>query len=115
MTWVNLDDMMPDHPKISRLSDGAFRLHVAGVCYCNRHLSDGLIDADEVPRLVRKFRRDALNELVDNGIWDHLQIGSGPELYSIHDFLDWNDPREVVLARRERAKERAARSRGQSA
>lgn len=115
MSWVNLDDKMPDHPKISRLSDASFRLHIAGVCYCNRHLSDGLIDAEEVPRLVRRFKPAALAELVDGGLWVRLEVGKSVAVYAIHDFLDWNDPREEVLARRERAKQRAAKSRGATA
>ena len=31
MPFLNLDDNFADHPKVDALTDGAFRLHVAGV------------------------------------------------------------------------------------
>ena len=65
--------------------------------------------------MVRRFKPAALAELVDGGLWVRLEVGKSVAVYAIHDFLDWNDPREEVLARRERAKQRAAKSRGVSA
>ena len=112
MTWVTFDDGFPDHRKVSALSDSAFRLHVAGICHCNKHLSDGLVDAEDVPRLVRRFRRQALNELVERGLWVEVGTEAGVAAYSIHDFLDWNLSREKVLARREKAASRMRRRRG---
>jgi len=43
MPYLNTDDGFPDHEKIDVLSDGAFRLHVAGMHYCARKLTDGTI------------------------------------------------------------------------
>lgn len=103
MPWVGLDDKFPEHPKIAGLTDPAFRLHVAGMCYCNRHLTDGLIDADEVPRLVRRFRTAALRELVNRGIW--LQLDT-IHAYEIHDYLDWNKSRAQVQEESERQRKR---------
>ena len=97
MPWANLDDKFPRHPKVVGLSNGAFRLHVAGICYCNEHLTDGFIDAYAVPTLVPRFRRQTLDELVDRELW--LTIGTA---YEIHDFLQWNRTRAQVLAERER-------------
>lgn len=111
MSWVRMDDNFSDSPKISGLSDAAFRLQVAAICYCNRQLSDGFIEAAEVPRLVRTFRRAALAELVQKGIWLEVRIGETVAAYTLHDFLEWNEPREVVQARRDRAKDRANKSR----
>ena len=62
MTWVVLDDKMPEHPKNVGLSDGAFRLHVSGICYCNRHLTDGIISADMVAQLMPRYRKSFLDE-----------------------------------------------------
>lgn len=103
MPWVNLDDQFPDHPKVAGLSDAAFRLHVAGICYSNRHLSDGLVPGDEVPRLVRRYKRTALQELVERMLWHPVM---GGEAYSIHDFLDWNDSRKKVEKRKNDKAER---------
>lgn len=99
MPWANVDENFPEHPKVDGLSDLAFRLHVSGICYCARHLTDGLIPADKVPRLVPRFRKAALQELVDKGIWYwHESI----ETYEVHDYLDWNRSRAQVEAERER-------------
>ena len=103
MPYANLDDNFADHPKIAGLSDAAFRLHVAGICYSARHLTDGLLAADEAPRLVRRFRKAALNELLDRGLWDRVLDGA----YAIHDYLDWNPSRATVEKRREDARKAA--------
>jgi hypothetical protein len=100
VAWVNLDDGFPDHPKVAGLSDRAFRLQVSGICYANRHLTDGIVPASVVPRLVGVPPGRALVELIDGALWTPI-LGS-TEAYSIHDYLDWNRSREQVLAERER-------------
>jgi hypothetical protein len=101
---AKFDDRFAEHPKVASLSDAAFRLHVAGILYCARLLTDGLIDKDEVSRLVRRFRKTALAELVDKGLWhEHGSI----HCYEIHDYLQWNDSRAEVEERRERARKNA--------
>jgi hypothetical protein len=103
MPWLNMDDGMPRHPKIAPLSDGAFRLHVSGLCYCSEHLTDGLIGAEVIPTLRPKYRSAMLAELIDRNLW--RQHG---DVYEIHDYLDWNRSREQVEQERER-KRRAGR------
>jgi hypothetical protein len=105
MAWVKFDDGYADHRKVAGLTDAAFRLHTAGILYCGRHLTDGLIEGAEVPRLVRRFRPKALTELVEGGLWVPLMDGG---LFRIHDYLDWNDTAEVVKARRDAAARRKA-------
>jgi hypothetical protein len=107
MAWVNLDEKMPTHPKVFALSDAAFRLHISGICYCNLHLTDGLIDGKTVPTLVPRFRKAALAELVTAGLWVPLLDGAA---YKIHDFLQWNRSRAQVEAAKER--KRAAGKKG---
>jgi hypothetical protein len=93
MPWVKLDDRFAEHPKVDSLSDPAFRLHVAGICYSARHRTDGLIGKTTAPRLVPQFRKAALQELVDKGIWyDRNGLGA----YEIHDYLQWNDSRAEI-------------------
>lgn len=103
MPWVNMDDGYPEHPKVDALSDAAFRLHTAGICYCNRHLTDGYIEAGRVSRLVPRFKKSALVELMHSKLW--LPADGG---YDVHDFLDWNPSRKQIEDRRERI--RVARS-----
>jgi hypothetical protein len=108
MAYLQTDDQMPDHPKVAALSDAAFRLHFYGMSYSARLLTDGKIDADAVPTLVRKFRPSALKELVDRGMWYQFD---NPPAYVIHDYLDHNPSKEVVLERRAKAAARAKESR----
>lgn len=97
MPWANLDDQFPKHPKVLPLSDAAFRLHVAGICYCAQYLTNGLIDEDAVPLLVPRYKPRTLADLTDRGLWlPH------PDGYEIRDYLQWNRSREQVEAERER-------------
>lgn len=105
MPWANLDDGYPDHPKVIRLSDAAFRLHTSAVCHCAKYLTDGHVAAVKVPTLVPRYRPRTLTELVDAGLW--AREGDG---FAVHDYLDWNRSREQVEA--ERSRKSAAGRRG---
>lgn len=104
MAHAHLDDLYADHPKVAGLSDAAFRLHTTGILYCARNLTDGLISSEDVPRLVRRFRRAALVELVDRTLWVPVLDGA----YSITNYLDWNPSKAEVERRRELAAKRKA-------
>lgn len=106
MAYAKFDDGFADHPKVRGLSDGAFRLHVAGIVYCSRYLTDGVVLADNIPDLVRRYRPAALSELVDKGLWREQVAGVA---YEIHDYLEWNDSRAVIESRRQAKAERQAR------
>lgn len=97
MPYLNLDDEFADHPKVDALSDGAFRLHVSGLCYAAKNLTDGLIECRRVPRLMPEYRPALLKELTDAGMWHAHKDG-----YEIHDYLDWNKSREWWEAERAR-------------
>ena len=108
---LRLDDGFPDHPKISNLSDGAFRLHVAGLCYAARYRTDGLVPQAIIASLVRPYRRAVLSELTDRLLW--VDLGEAAA-YEIHDYLDWNMSRDKLdqlsRAGREAARRRWERS-----
>lgn len=88
MPYLMMDDNFADHPKVDGLSDGAFRLHVAAMCYAAKHLTDGAIPIGRVQRLAPRFKQAYVTELVKAGLWvDH----DGD--HRIHDYLDWNKPR----------------------
>lgn len=99
MPFLNLDDNFADHPKVDGLSDGAFRLHVAGLCYASKHLTNGHIPADRAARLMPRYKRQYLAELMERDLWRPADVG-----YSIHDYLDWNRSREQIEADRARIK-----------
>jgi hypothetical protein len=93
MAYLQIDDGFADHPKIDDLSDAAFRAHVRALCHCAKHLTDGTFPKTAGERFARpKVRK----ELLTSGLW--VEVPGG---YEIHDYLDWNDSREKVLARRE--------------
>lgn len=101
MPWVKLDDSFDEHPKIDALSDAAFRLHVAGLCYSARNLSDGHIPSVRAPRLTVTAKARHIAELVTAGVWDAVDDG-----YMIHDFLEYQRARTDVLSEREAARVR---------
>lgn len=103
MPYLNLDDNFADHPKVDALSDGAFRLHVAGLNYCARKLTNGVVEKHRVHRLMPVYKPAYLTELMDARMW--LPHAGG---YEIHDYLEWNQSREWWEARREAEAKRKA-------
>lgn len=115
MPFANLDDQYAEHPNNWDLSDAAFRLQTAAICYANRHLTDGRIPASKVRTLVPKFQRRALDELL---VAHWLDLG---DAYEVRDFLDWNRSKEEVEGHRDHlskvrseAGKKGARARWQS-
>jgi hypothetical protein len=104
MTWAKLDDGFVDHPKVDPLSDGAFRLHVAGIVMCSRLLTDGVVADERVSRLVPRFKKAQLAELEAAGLWEAMDGG-----WVIHDYLDFNPSAEQVKADRAKTAERQRR------
>lgn len=106
MPFLTLDDGFSDHPKIDALSHGAFRLHVCGLVYCARHLTDGHIHINVVSRLMPVYRSSYVAELVKARLW--TLIG---DTYEIHDYLDWNRSHDWWTQRRADQNRRQAESR----
>lgn len=111
MTWVKLDDNMPDHPKIVGLSDYAFRLHLTALCYAARHMTDGVIDEKALRHcsagVSRSSRMRAKNELLNATIWHKTRTG-----YEIHQFTEYQRSKDDRLADRAKTAERVTRWRG---
>ena len=112
MSWVKIDDLFPDHPKVVALGvDAAFgiSMHVAALCYSSRHLTDGFLPGAQAVRLVLlppKTAEYIVRRLVEVGMWEPVDGG-----YNLHDYLDFNPSRERVLAERQAAKDRRDRRR----
>lgn len=107
MTWARFDDATPEHPKIIAAGGDAGWLHFAAVCYCNRQLTDGVIPKGVVSRLTdRKNPHKLARKLIEVGLWiEH------PEGYAVHDYLDYQQSREQVLAQRAASSERQRKGR----
>lgn len=121
MTWVKIDDQFPDHPKIASAGPLAMAWHVAALCYCSRHLTDGFIPTRVARSLIdltgcaeitdtgNAYELKAatlIDRLCTSGAW-HKE----PDGYRLHDFLEYNPARSTVLAEREAAKSRMGKRR----
>lgn len=108
MTWVKIDDLMLEHPKILRLSSDAFRVHIAAICYSSRNLTDGHILDAALPGL--SATNGITKELERAKVWNR-ERGRG---WVVHDYLVYNRSRAQVLAEREDARARRKKSRRRS-
>ena len=103
MTWIRIDDQMPDHPKIEPLSDAAFRWTIRALSYANRFLTNGVLPSaflDRVPDDVR-------GELVTRGVWEQGRDGHT----RIHDYLDYQPSKAEIQRQRKATRQRVARFR----
>lgn len=108
MGWVRLDDNFADHPKVIGLSDKAFRLFIMGLCYSNRHLTDGFITYQIVTAWVGDDPLKPSDELEDQNLWERADKG-----FQIRSYDEYQPTRTVVESKRERSKERLKRYREQ--
>lgn len=126
LMWVRIDDKFPQHPKIAAAGPLAIAMQVAGLCYCNRELTDGFI-----PRSIARTLLDwqieredgrlftvaitsgmvgddlscqwVIDLLVEVGMWEEVAGG-----FRIHDYLDYQPSRDDVLQDREKTAKRQA-------
>lgn len=103
MAYVYLDDGFAENPKVLAISDAAFRLYIVGLCYANRHLTDGRIPAQLVGR-----RRTQADQLVKAGLWFTDDPTGG---WWIHDYLDYQKPARKVREERAKAAEKKRQQR----
>ena len=121
MAWGRLDDKFHSHPKVASLGGymlACVGLHALALSWCNDHLTDGFIPAEQVPRLTGALEQ-LLSEgapwvlvarLVDVGMWEEQENG-----FHIHDFLDYNPSRRDVLRARKLSTDRVNRWRKRNA
>lgn len=102
--YFKLDVHFFEHPKVIDLSDAAVRLYLAAVAYANRRMTDGLVAAPVVRRLVEHPDPAMLAaELVKAMLWHEAEGG-----YRIHDFTEHNKTRAERLSLRDRERTRKA-------
>lgn len=107
MTWIRLDDQLPEDPKFIEVGHRGIALYVAGLCYCSRNLTDGVIPKGAVPRLTDVARpKQVAQSLVDAELW--LDAGHS---YEVHKYLQYQQSRSTIEANRE-AKRQAGRAGG---
>lgn len=109
MPWIRIDENAMDHPKFVALSANAWRLWCEGQSYCQKHLTDGVIPR-QVLKGFRYYSPTSLKLLTAT-----LVPGKGPlwegagDGVLVHDYLDWNDSREIVMKARQEARDRRRR------
>lgn len=106
MSWVRLDDQLPDHPKMLDLSCEAFRLWTYCLCRANARQSGGLLARKLVEVTAGYFtsieRAAGLAaELVTAGLWHEVEGG-----WEIHDYEDYRPKTSAEDARKAKAAER---------
>lgn len=119
MSWVKLDDLYAQCPKMIALGDWyevGLAMDVAGLCWAALHEQDGRIPKQQIQRLInaRGIRIDGVRvtptavaeRLVMVGRWHDCG-----EHYEIHNFLKYNPSRAEQDARREATKARVKRHR----
>lgn len=105
MAWLKKDDRFPEHKKIRRLTDGAYRMHDTALHACAKDETDGFVtEADIIEMEHGKRLRKHVPALVLADLWHVVEGG-----WEIHDYLHYNPSHEQKEADREAARERQAR------
>lgn len=101
MAYVRLHDGALSHPKIIGLINfrNPFCLWIWGLSYCQLHLTDGVVPRAALPAGSKK----AAAVLASHQLWEPVADG-----FRVHDYLQWNDSKEVVRDRQRLAKHRIA-------
>lgn len=104
MAWTRLDDRWDDSEKLAEAAealadhgDSAFAMWSRAVTFCNRGTTDGRISGAKL-RGLTKHRRPQV--VVDALVRAGAIVDIGDNAYEVHDFLDWNESREAIEARR---------------
>lgn len=104
MSWARIHDSALNSPKLVKLFKASDPLHlwVWGLTYCQLHLTDGAIPIEAIPHGGVK----AAEALIERRLWEASEGG-----YQIHDYLDWNESKEVISKKRASSRERVTRFR----
>jgi hypothetical protein len=120
MTWVKIEDGFADHPKLLRAGPIAGWLHLAGLCYSARHLTDGHVPVQAIHTLavfngvaatgdgqlfsepMRVDVHELARILVRAGLWEEQHDGETKVLtgWLIHDYLAYNPSRAQATSAR---------------
>jgi hypothetical protein len=101
MPWVRIDDNFPTHPKVAEAGPLAAWLYICGLCYCQRHLTDGFIPRHALPMLMcypstngqapSEVTDSLAHALVEAHLWQETTRG-----YLVHDYLKYQQSRAQV-------------------
>lgn len=109
MTWFKVDDGFYDHPKVSELSNAAIGLWTKAGSFCSKHLTDGVISAQQVRML--KGTPAQVRALIDAGLWGETTTELGAKAYSFLNWFDYQPTRNSVEDSRQQWREKKRKSR----
>lgn len=110
MAWIRLDDHITRHPKILQCTPTACWLYVSCISHANEMLTNGFVGDRELSFISHVRRpRAAAEALVRSGLLERVDEPTRKG-YQIHDYLDFNDSKEVVLQKRKALSEIRAKS-----
>lgn len=103
-TWFKFYNDLVDDPRYVALSDAAWTLHIHGMAYCSKNLTDGVIPRGMIRRLCgTKDPMKAAKELVAAGMW--AEDGDG---WEVVDYLKGQRSKAQVEAERKANREKMA-------
>ena len=106
MTWIKLDDSFADHPKVAGLSDRAFRVHITGLLYCGKYLTDGVIPRSVANKFCINNASNLIKKLVESGLWKPVEGG-----FEINDYLKYQTSKAQAEMEKETNRLRAQKAR----
>jgi hypothetical protein len=100
LAWAKVSDDAPLHDKMFRAGITAFGFYVAGLCYCNRRLTDGRIPATALPLIfpgvTTTQAKKLAQTLVEARLWERTDDG-----WAVHDFHEWNLTAQQIAEKRQ--------------
>lgn len=109
MPWFKVDDGFYDHPKVSAVPNAAIGLWVKAGSFCSKHLTDGVISAQQVRAL--KGTASQIRALIECGLWGETTTESGAKAYSFRNWFEYQPTRESVEESRQLWAEKKRKSR----
>jgi hypothetical protein len=111
VAWVRIDDHLYAHPKFRlawNLEPASVGLELFALSHCAAFFTDGDVSEDFVGQWFATRRRleRSTDALVSSGLW--VPNGNG---WQIHDYLDYNDSKEVMVQRRKARETKRRRNR----
>lgn len=113
MSWVRVDDHFPEHPKLlalGPLAPLAAWLWLSGLCYANRHLTDGFVPQSFVEAQASYTGADPLvlaEGLCNALLWHRVLANSSQSLanesgFTIHDYAEYQPSKAQVMKHRKK-------------
>src|SRR5207245_7979903 len=94
MTWGRIQDSITDHYKILLVGPLGLAIQIRAICYCSRHLTNGLIPTPAVHEILRGIPgQDWPERMRASGLWEACSDG-----WIVHDYLSYNRSEAEVEA-----------------